>query len=77
MSNETPKENIQLDLLDLINAARIMETAVSRNAFQLDELSEVAPVVSKFVKFANQVLEAEAAKHAEEADSAAGDDCHE
>lgn len=69
MSNEKPTEDIQLDLLDLINAARIMEAAVSRSAFQLEELGEVAPVVAKFVKFANQVLEAEAARLKDEGDA--------
>lgn len=75
MSTENQStENVQLDLLDLINAAQIMEAAVSRNAFQLEELGQVAPVVAKFVKFANQVIEAEKAKQDTDASTAGGED---
>lgn len=57
MSTENnSQENVTLELIDLINAAKIMEHAVARNAFKIDELVNVAPVVSKFVKFANNAL---------------------
>lgn len=53
MSQENQQEQvIQLDLIDLINAARILEAAVARNTFTVDELVQVAPVVSKVVSFA-------------------------
>ncbi|AGC34688.1 hypothetical protein ACQ29_gp008 [Escherichia phage PBECO4] len=54
---EQENNQIQLTLLDLINAAKIMEAAVARNTFKVEELVEVAPVVSKFVSFANVALE--------------------
>lgn len=58
-SNKMEQENnqIQLTLLDLINAAKIMEAAVARNTFKVEELVDVSPVVSKFVSFANVALE--------------------
>ncbi|EON7637237.1 hypothetical protein FOI42_RS04220 [Escherichia coli] len=57
MSTENnAQDEVILDLVDLINAARIMESAVARNAFQVDELVNVAPIVSKFVKFADKAL---------------------
>lgn len=49
-------ENIQLDLVDLINAAKIMEHAIKLNVFTVEELVSVAPVVSKFIKFANNAM---------------------
>lgn len=54
--NNVQQEEVILDLVDLINAARIMESAIARNAFQVDELINVAPIVSKFVKFADKAL---------------------
>ncbi|EMR6008597.1 hypothetical protein WJW27_005965 [Escherichia coli] len=54
---EQENNQIQLTLLDLINAAKIMEAAVARNTFKVEELVDVSPVVSKFVSFANVALE--------------------
>lgn len=69
MSTEkNSQENVTLELIDLINAAKIMEHAVARNAFQIDELVNVAPVVSKFVKFANTALAEIQAKEAADTD---------
>ena len=65
---EQEPEKIQLNLIDLINAAKIMEAAVARNSFKVEELVDVAPVVSKFVEFANSALED--IKAQEEADAA-------
>ncbi|AXC39396.1 UNVERIFIED_ORG: hypothetical protein [Escherichia phage CMSTMSU] len=45
-----------------------MEAAVARNSFKVEELVDVAPVVSKFVEFANSALED--IKAQEEADAA-------
>ena len=50
-------ENVQLELVDLINAAKIMEHAIKLNVFTVEELVSVAPVVSKFIKFANNALQ--------------------
>ena len=49
-------ENVQLELVDLINAAKIMEHAIKLNVFTVEELVSVAPVVSKFIKFAHIVM---------------------
>lgn len=49
-------QEVQLTLIDLINAAKIMEAAVARNAFKVEELVDVAPVVTKFVEFSNKAL---------------------
>lgn len=54
---EQENNQIQLTLLDLINAAKIMEAAVARNTFKVEELVDVSPVVAKFVSFANVALE--------------------
>ncbi|EHU8780833.1 hypothetical protein N0S44_000063 [Escherichia coli] len=54
---EQENNQIQLTLLDLINAAKIMEAAVARNTFKVEELVDVSPVVAKFVSFANEALE--------------------
>ena len=61
---------IKLTLIDLINAAKIMEAAVARNSFKVEELVDVAPVVSKFVAFANAALEDIKAQEAAEAENA-------
>lgn len=49
-------ENIQIELVDMINAAKIMEHAIKCNVFSVEELASVAPVVSKFIAFANNAL---------------------
>lgn len=54
---EQENDKVQLTLIDLINAAKIMEAAVARNSFKVEELVDVAPVVSKFVAFSNAALE--------------------
>lgn len=70
MSTENnSQENVTLELIDLINAAKIMEHAVARNAFKIDELVNVAPVVSKFVKFANNALAEIQAQEGSESDT--------
>lgn len=78
-NNVQTEQEITLDLADLINASRIMEHAVARNAFKVEELVEVAPVVSKFVAFANKALadiqaEKEAAAANEAKDQSAPDE---
>lgn len=68
------QEKIQLTLIDLINAAKIMEAAVARNSFKVEELVDVAPVVSKFVEFANSALEDIKAQEEAEAAQAAAEE---
>lgn len=73
--NVNTEQEITLDLADLINAARIMEHAISRNAFKVEELVDVAPVVSKFVTFANKALaDIQAEQEAAKANDITGED---
>ena len=45
-----------LDVVDIINAAKIMEAAIQANAFSVEDLVKVAPVVERFIKFSNSVI---------------------
>jgi hypothetical protein len=68
MSTENQETGITIDIVDIINAAKIMEQAVKNNAFSVEELVEVTPVVSRFITVANQLIEQHNAKvEAEEA----------
>lgn len=59
----------QLEYIDIINATKIMEAAIERGIFNVKELAEVAPIVSRFQDFSAAILaEQEAAQNA--ADSA-------
>ena len=44
-----------LDIIDIINATKIMESAIDRGVFTVKELIDVAPVVSRFQDFSNAV----------------------
>lgn len=57
MSTENQDNAISIDIVDIINAAKIMEQAVKNNAFSVEELVEVAPVVTRFITVANQLIE--------------------
>lgn len=56
MSTEN-KQDISIDIVDIVNAAKIMEQAVKNNAFSVEDLVEVAPVVARFITVANQLIE--------------------
>jgi hypothetical protein len=59
----------QLEYIDIVNATKIMEAAIERGIFNVKELAEVAPIVSRFQDFSAAILaEQEAAQKA--ADSA-------
>lgn len=67
------EENTQhsLDVVDIINATKIMEAAIQANAFSVEDLVKVAPVVERFIKFSNAVIaEHNASVEAEEAEDA-------
>ncbi|QCW18933.1 hypothetical protein SEPL_183 [Salmonella phage SE_PL] len=73
MSTEN-QNAISIDIVDIINAAKIMEQAVKNNAFSVEELVEVSPVVARFITVANQLIEqhnaaVEAAEAAEAGDT--------
>lgn len=68
MSTEN-QDNISIDIVDIINAAKIMEQAVKNNAFSVEDLVEVTPVVARFIAVANQLIERHnASVEAEEAE---------
>lgn len=46
----------QLEFIDIINATKIMEAAIARNAFNVKELAEVAQIVSRFQDFSAAIL---------------------
>lgn len=57
MSNQ--KETVvgpQLEFIDIINATKIMEAAIERGIFNVKELAEVAPIVSRFQDFSAAIL---------------------
>ena len=56
MSTENLKD-ISIDIVDIITAAKIMEQAVKNNAFSVEDLVEVTPVVARFIAVANQLIE--------------------
>lgn len=55
MSTEN-KQEISIDVVDIINAAQIMEQAVKNNAFSVEDLVQVTPVVARFIAVANQLI---------------------
>lgn len=57
MSTENQDTGITIDIVDIINAAKIMEQAVKNNAFTVEELVDVTPVVARFITVANQLIE--------------------
>lgn len=59
MSTENKQPDITIEIVDIVNAAKIMEQAVKNNAFSIEELVEVTPVVARFITVANQLI----AKH--------------
>ncbi len=62
------KTEHSLDVVDIINATKIMEAAIHANAFSVEDLVNVAPVVERFIKFSNAVIaEHNASVEAEEA----------
>lgn len=78
MSTENQPTGISIDIVDIINAAKIMEQAVKANAFSVEDLVEVTPVVARFITVANQLIEqhnaqVEAAESAEAQDNEAQD----
>lgn len=53
--NEVP-EGPSLEYADIINAARILELAVQRNAFTVKELIEFAPIISRVQDFSDIII---------------------
>lgn len=65
MSEENNQQvTASLEVIDIVNATQIMELAIQRNTFTVEELVQVAPVVSRFITFSKQVQE-DAAKNSE------------
>lgn len=59
MSNQIQEETVvgpQLEFIDIINATKIMEAAIERGIFNVKELAEVAPIVSRFQDFSAAIL---------------------
>ncbi|AMM43783.1 hypothetical protein FDG95_gp218 [Pectobacterium phage vB_PcaM_CBB] len=64
----------QLEFIDIINATKIMEAAIERGVFNVKELAEVAPIVSRFQDFSAAILADQEARQAEfEANQAEGE----
>lgn len=64
----------QLEFIDIINATKIMEAAIERGIFNVKELAEVAPIVSRFQDFSAAILADQEARQAEfEANQAEGE----
>lgn len=57
MSTDNQETGITIDIVDIINAAKIMEQAVKNNAFSVEELVDVTPVVARFIAVANKLIE--------------------
>ncbi|AFC21662.1 hypothetical protein GAP32_212 [Cronobacter phage vB_CsaM_GAP32] len=55
----------QLEFIDIINATKIMEAAIERGIFNVKELAEVAPIVSRFQDFSAAILADQEARQAE------------
>lgn len=65
--------NTVIEIVDVVNAAKIMEAAIKRNAFTVEELAQVSPVVAKFIAYSNEQIKlAEAAE--KETGEQAGDE---
>ena len=59
MSNQIQEETVvgpQLEFIDIINATKIMEAAIERGIFNVKELADVAPIVSRFQDFSAAIL---------------------
>ena len=60
----------QLEYIDIVNATKIMEAAIERGIFNVKELAEVAPIVSRFQDFSAAILaEQEAAQKASDTET--------
>lgn len=58
---ETPANEPQLEIVDIVNAAKIIKAAIERGVFQAEEMSGVAGVYDKFAAFVGH-LEAQASE---------------
>ncbi len=67
MSNQIQEETVvgpQLEFIDIINATKIMEAAIERGIFNVKELADVAPIVSRFQDFSAAILADQEARNA-------------
>ncbi len=62
---------VELEIVDIVNATKIIKAALERSAFQAEELSQVAGVFDKFNAFVAQA-EANAKAAQAEAENGAG-----
>ncbi|AUS02977.1 hypothetical protein NVP2275O_396 [Vibrio phage 2.275.O._10N.286.54.E11] len=60
-------EQFKIDVVDIVNATRIIEAAIDRGTFKANEMSGVAGVYDKFASFVKQ--QEELAAEAESADT--------
>lgn len=61
IQKEKPAEKqIEIQISDIISAHRIMEYAIGKNLFTTKELVDVAPVVTRFQEFVEQVQRVQA-----------------
>lgn len=60
---EVQAQEPQLEIVDIVNATKIIKAAIERGVFQADEMSGVAGVYDKFAAFVGH-LEAQAAAEA-------------
>lgn len=52
---------VNIEIVDVVNAARIVEIAIERSAFKPNELIEIIPIYSRLQAFAKSVMEQQAA----------------
>ena len=72
MSNQIQEETVvgpQLEFIDIINATKIMESAIERGIFTVKELAEVAPIVARFQDFSAAILAEQEVRNADESAS--------
>lgn len=55
--SEQNQEQLSIEIEDIINATKIMEAAIKAGAFGVEDLVKVAPIVDRFIKFSNAIIE--------------------
>jgi hypothetical protein len=74
--SEQAKEQVSgpsLEYIDIINATKIMEAAIERSVFNIKELAEVAPIVSRFQDFSAAIMAEQEAAQADGQESQEGE----
>ncbi len=73
MTEQVQEQDVQLEIVDIVNAKEIIKASIERGVFKAEEISQVAGVFDKFNAFVTHLEEqAKAAQNAEVHDQVGG-----